>query len=114
MAQQDTQKLWLIHEHNNSSNSIDYYHLYDSHDDAYEFLKNYVQDLKKFICMDYLREVYDDENENEYGDEDEDDKSYDDFVKEYIKNPPDNGTIYFTNDHYIVITKFYKNYAKRP
>ncbi len=118
--QQNTQEKWLIHVHDNWSNSIDYYHLFDSHDSAYEYLKNYVQTSKEFICMDSLREIYEDEipdsdieGDEEDGDEEDDsNESYDEFVKEFIKNPPD--TIISFIDGYIVMTKFYKNHASRP
>ncbi len=113
-----TQEKWLIHEHINAGNSIDYYHLFDSYDCADEFLNNYVQKMKAFLCMDRLSDLYEDENDDSDDEENNDNKvSFDDYVKEYIKNPLDGdigGTIYFKDDDYLVMTKFCENYARRP
>ena len=119
----ETQEKWLIHEHINAGNNIDYYHLFDSYDSANEFLKNYVQEMKAYICMDYLSECYDEE----IGDSDDDENneeqvSFDDYVKEYIKNPlgaqfvgsETGSTVFFKDNDYLVMAKIDDNYARRP
>jgi len=95
--------MWLIHQHNTSSNNIDYYSLYATKEEAIKAFKKLLKINKDFIDIDYLKEMF------ELYDFD----SFKKF-KRYILDVKDEMTILLLDDDYLVISKVVDGEARRP
>ena len=100
--------MWLIHQHFNSSNAIDYYSVFKHKESALRKFRNIISDNIDFLNMNILSDLYNDSDKS---------VSFRKFKRNYknsLLSIDDEDCIYLTDDDYISLIHISNGNGRRP